>query len=313
MLAICAATPAAAEAATPTPTPAPAPASLPPDLVVLEQKMAVLQITSLRFTLTTKVIERHPSRDFAKLLQLFGLDSTITGEETLSPPAANVTLGLFGQPFTFRVIGTTAYLYFRQLGPLDGGRPWIRLGAGGFAELFTVEGSRGAPKPGAAPPSASFGQPAYAQPPFTKLAATLAGAAAVSELGPGLVDGAPVTRFVARLRPGQLESRTPRRLRRPRGLPRLPAVHVRLPPLPKPQLTLEVSFASSGMPVQIVLTEKVPGVTTSVTVGFPAINFPLTIAAPTAAETISVTEFKALTAKEKHRLAARHRHHKSKQ
>jgi hypothetical protein len=318
MLALCALTPAAAGAATPAPAPAPVPeptpTALPPDLVALEQKMAALQITSLRFTLTTKVIEQHPSREFAKLLQLFGLDSTVVGEETLSPPAANVTLGLFGQPFTFRIIGTTAYLYFRQLGPLDGGRPWIRLGPGGFGELLTVEGGSGAPKPHAAPLSAALGQPDYAQPPFTKLAATLAGATAVSELGPGLVDGGPVTRFVATLRPGQLESRTARRSRRIRRLPRLPAVHVRLPPPPpKPQLTLEVSFANSGMPVQIVLTEKLPGVTTTATVDFPAINFPLTIVAPTAAETISVAEFKALTAKQKRRRAARRKHHKSKQ
>lgn len=313
MLAICAATPAAAEAATPTPTPAPAPASLPPDLVVLEQKMAVLQITSLRFTLTTKVIERHPSRDFAKLLQLFGLDSTITGEETLNPPAANVTLGLFSFPLTFRIIGTSSWVYIRQLAPIDGGRPWVRLGPGGFAELLTIEGG-GAPPHRGPPLAPSVGQPDFAQPPFAKLAATLAGASAVSELGAAVVDGVPVTRFLATLRPGQLESRhTVSRSRQVIAVHQATRPHALRRPAGKPKRTLEVAFASTGMPVRIVLTQKMPDLTTSATIDFPAVNFPLTITPPAAAETISVAELKALEAREKRRRAARHKHHKSKQ
>jgi hypothetical protein len=67
------------------------------------------------------------------------------------------------------------------------------------------------------------------------------------------------------------------------------------------------------MPVRIVLTQKMPDITTSATIDFPAVNFPLTITSPAAAETISVAELKALEAKEKRRRAARHKHHKSKQ
>jgi hypothetical protein len=288
-------------------------APLPPDLLALEQKAAALQITSLRFTVATKLTERHPVRNLDELFKAVGLDSMITGEETLNPPAANVTLGLFGVPLTFRIIGTSAWVYVRQLAPLDGGRPWVRLGPGGFAELVTIEGAGAPPHrgPSLAP---SVGPPDFAQPPFAKLAATLAGASAVSELGAATVDGVPVTRFLATLRPGQLESRhTVSRSRqviavhhatRPRALRR---------PAAKPKLTLEVAFASTGMPVRIVLTQKMPDITTSATIDFPAVNFPLTITPPAAAETIGVAELKALEAKEKRRRAARHKHHKSKQ
>jgi hypothetical protein len=288
-------------------------APLPPDLLALEQKAAALQITSLRFTVATKLTERHPVRKLDKPFKAVGLDSTITGEETLNPPAANVTLGLFGVPLTFRIIGTSSWVYVRQLAPLDGGRPWVRLGPGGFAELVTIEGG-GAPPHRGPPLAPSVGQPDFAQPPFAKLAATLAGASAVSELGAAIVDGVPVTRFLATLRPGQLESRhAVSRSRqviavhqgiRPRALRR---------PAAKSKLTLEVAFASTGMPVRIVLTQKMPDITTSATIDFPAVNFPLTITSPAAAETISVAELKALEAKEKRRRAARHKHHKSKQ
>jgi hypothetical protein len=302
VLAIGFGTPAAAEASTPAPTP------LPPDLVTLEQKMAALQITSLRFTVATKITERHPSRDILKLLSLFGLDSKISGEATLVPPAASVTLGFFGQPLTFRIIGTTSYVYIRQLTANDGGRPWVRLGPGGLIELFTLGGGTGAHPPRAAPLPPTLGQPGYAQPPFAKLGSTLAGARAVSELGPAVVDGLPVTRFLAKLRPGQLESA--RALRRRR---RIAGIHVRLLPPPKPKLTLEVSFASSGLPVRIVLTEALPDERITATVDFPAVNFPLTIEPPAATETISIAELKALNAKEKRRRAASHKRHKSKQ
>jgi hypothetical protein len=314
MLAICAGAPAAAQAATPVPTPERTPAStpLPPDLVALEQKMAALQITSLRFAVATKVTERHPSR-LSKLLKLFGLGSTIVGEETLTPPAANVTLGLFGVSFTLRIIGAASWVYFRQLAGLDGRRPWVRLGPGGLFELFTVEDEKGPRTPRVAPLAPTLGQPDYAQPPFAKLAATLAGAAAVSELGPTVVDSVPVTSFLATLRPGQLESGRAVRtspLIVIRGRSRR---HVRLPPPPKPTISLEVSFAATGMPVRLVLTEKLPGFTTTGTVDFPAVNFPLAIEPPAAAETISVAQLKALEAKQKRDRAARHKHHKSKQ
>ena len=88
---------------------------------------------------------------------------------------------------------------------------------------------------------------------------------------------------------------------------------MRFPPPPKPKVTFEVSFASTGMPVRIVVTEKAPGFTTTATVDFPAVNFPLTIEPPAAAETITVAQLKSLEAKEKRRRAAQRKHRKSKQ
>jgi hypothetical protein len=286
----------------------PAPVTLPPDLVALEQKLGELKLTSLRFSVVTKLSGRHVSRETRKFFELFGLGSQITGEETLSPEAGEVTLSLFGQRMTLRVIGSSAWVSFPALIAHDGGRRWIALGPGGLVELFTLEEPAAAPSH-PEPLKSTVGQPDYAEPPFTKLEQQLAGARELHELGPGTADGQSVTRFRARLRPAQLEAKKPSpqlvRLRR----------RLHLPPPPTPKLTLEVAFAASGMPVRIVLAETLVGTTTTATVDFPAVNFPLTIEPPAAAETISIAELKTIAAEEKARARARtkRRHRKSKQ
>lgn len=257
-------------------------ATLPPSLVTIEQKMSGLEITSLRFSLTTSVSVPPGEHEALHLLKLLGLDEQMSGEVTTAPAAANVSLDFFGQPLTLRVVGKTVYAYFAKLGRADHGRPWIQFGRGGVAELFKVKGQRVRSK--GKTTEALAKEPKIAEPPFAELAKLFAGAREVSELGPATVDGQPVTRFIAVLEPTQLDSGTS-------------ASTARVPIPTSSTGTLEVAFASDGVPVQIIIARHSSTETASITVEIPAVNFPLTIEAPPAAQTISMRQIRKL---EKH-------------
>jgi hypothetical protein len=159
------------------------PASMPPNLQALEQKMTELKVTSLRFSEQTSVTVPHGEGKILDLLKLL-LGGGISGEGTTSPPAGNVVLSLFGHPLTFRAVGGTTYFYLRALGRIDHGRPWVKLGPGGLAELITVNGKHIKAPATSAP---KIGEPALAEPPFEGLRHALTGAREVRELGPGTI------------------------------------------------------------------------------------------------------------------------------
>jgi len=181
-------------------------AELPSGLPTLEQKMGELKISSLRFSLQKSVSVPPGDRELQRLFKLLGLDSRTSGEATTTPAAANVSLGFFGQTLSTRSVGNTVYLYFAKLAHYDHGRPWVRLGRGGLAELLRAHGhSR---LPGAKTTEPKPAEPKLAEPPFAALASTLAGAREVHELGLETVDGQSVTSFLAILEPAQLKSKS---------------------------------------------------------------------------------------------------------
>jgi hypothetical protein len=282
--------PGVASAAEPALAPIPAPehAPLPASLLALEQKMEELQVTSMRFSAETSFAVSHGSHRLKKLLKLL-LSTGISGEETFSPAAGNVTFTLFGHPFKLRVVGSTTYLYFRALDRPDHGRPWVKLGPGGLFELFKVNGKHvKLPKT----PESKMDQPALAEPPFTGLRKALAGAEEVRETGTGTLYGQPVTNFLAILEPEQLEHEKD-----------LASTSRRLPSPQPPMVTLETSLAQDGLPVRTVIAEHSQGLTVTATVNIPAINFPLVIEAPPASQTISIGQLHRLERR------ARRRHH----
>lgn len=252
-------------------------AVLPPELVALEQRTSELKLTSLRFTLAQST--SVPGHEVAKLLKLFGADSTTTGEETLAPPAANVSLDFLGSRLTARTVAGVDYVYVAKLSRLDHGRPWIRLGRGGLGELLTVNGHSAPIKPGATPQSSV---PTLAEPPFAALEKDLAGAREIHAVGPGTADGQPVTSFLAVLEPSQLESGE----RSPSKPPPTPAQ--------LPTTTLEVAFAHSGLPVRTIIRAQDSQLTDTETLEIPAVNFPLVINAPLEARTIGIRAFRRL-------------------
>jgi hypothetical protein len=254
-------------------------AVLPPELVAIEQHTNELKLTSLRFTLKESTVVPGGEHEVAKLLKLLGEDSTTTGEETLAPAAANVSLDLFGLRLTVRSVAGVDYAYIGKLARFDHDRPWIRLGRGGLGELFTVNGHPTPIKAGATPQSSV---PPLAEPPFSALENELAGAHEVRVLGAGTVSGQPVTSFLAVLEPGQLE-----------GQKRVP---LKSPPTPAqlPTTTLEVAFAPSGLPVRMIVRAQDSQLTDTGTLEIPAVNFPLVIDAPAKARTVGIRAYRRL-------------------
>ncbi len=283
-----------ASAAEPAPAPALAHPPLPPSLVGLEQKAEELKVTSLRFVAQSSVTLPRSDHQALRVLKALGADSQISGEETFSPAAGNVTFSLLGHPFTLRVVGKTTYVYLRALGRVDHGRPWIKLGRDGFAELITEE--NGKPLKPSKTSAPTIGAPALAEPPFTGLRKTLAGAEEVRETGTATLYGQPVTDFLAILEPEQLKRES------------LASMSHLLPPRQLPTVTMEVSLAQNGLPVRTVITTHDKGTTVTATVNIPAINFPLVIEAPPASQTVNVAQLRKLE-----RRARRHHHAKRKQ
>jgi hypothetical protein len=270
-------------------------ATLPPSLVALEQKTAELQVTTLRFSLQTSITAPKDEHQLASLLKLFGLDSKISGEVTIEPSASNVTFDLFTLPLTLRTVGKATYVYIAKLARYDHGRPWIELGPGGLGELFTVNGKPPTPSQPVKPQTQ---EPSLAEPPFTTLQKELAEAREVRELGPGTLDGQPVTRFLAVLERAQLKSEALA------SAARRPRVHN---PPPPPTATLEVSLSPTGLPMRTVIAESAGGLTTSATLEIPAVNFPLVIEAPPAAQTLSIVAYRKLERRVKARERRRER------
>ncbi len=264
-------------------TVASAAAVLPPELVALEQRTSELKLTSLRFTLGRSTIVPGGGHEVAKLLKLLGGDSTTTGEATLVPPAANVSLDFLGLRLTARTVAGVDYVYIGKLARLDHNRPWIRLGRGGLGELLTINGHPAPIKKDATPQSSV---PTLAEPPFAALEKDLAGAREVHVVGAGTVDGQPVTSFLALLEPSQLE-----------GEKRPPQKSAPTPAAQLPTTTLEVSFAQSGLPVRTIIRAQDSELTDTETLEIPTVNFPLVINAPPAARTIGIRAY--------HRLARR--------
>jgi hypothetical protein len=260
-----------------------------PNLQVLEQKMGELKVTSLRFSEKTSVTVPHGEGKILGLLKLL-LGGGISGEETTSPPAGNVVLSLLGHPLTFREVDNVTYFYLRALASKDHGRPWVKLGPGGFAELITVNGKH-VKAPATSEPK--IGEPALAEPPFEGLRKALAGAKEVREVGAGTLYGQPVTSFLAVLEPEQLKREH-----------LASAARLGVPAAQPSTATLEVSLAQNGLPVRTVITEDDQGTVISVTLEIPAINFPLVIAPPPASQTITVSQLREL----ERQARKRHRH-----
>lgn len=246
--------------------------------------MSELQLSSMRFSLETTIVLPHlkgKAGKLLKLLKLLGGDSRISGEVTTAPAAGNLSLQLFGHKFVLRTVKGAAYLYNRKLAHADHGRPWLRLGPRGLDELIPVRAGAKTTKPTSI-------EPKLAEPPFTKLTELLNGAEEVRELGPGELDGQPVTRFLATLEPAQL-----------RGKALASSAHAALaprPPLTPPTLTatLEVALASNGVPVRTKIRAQSHRTSTTITLEIPAVNFPLVIEAPPAAKTISLRRLREI-------------------
>jgi hypothetical protein len=289
---------AAASAPAPSPPAAPAPAAVPPDLQALEQKMLALKPTSERFSASINIAEKPkvngPAGGFN---HIFGHASSVlvpliavAGEVSLGPPPeASFTVSFLGIAISGRLIGSTLYTHEPDLSRLDGGRPWVEERNTSLAQALG-SASNG--------PGGSTGEPATG---FTAVAKLIAHAQSIAGLGPANVDGVPVTRFklavpIAALQKPVHSRRARARARRERKLF-------------APLLRVELALAETGLPVRtsIVIVGRHGKGELIEQSDITAIDVPVLVQAPPAAETIEAAQLHRLLRRRARRLAKRHR------
>ncbi len=276
-----------------------APVAVPPDLQALEQKMLALKPTSERFSASISIAENPKVKGpVGGFNHIFGHAGsllmpllTVTGEVSLGPPPeASFAASFFGIAISGRLIGSTLYTHEPYVSRLDGGRPWVEernqsLGHALGSSSLT--------------PGASGGEPGGD---FKGLPALIAHARSIAELGPANVDGQPVTRFKLSVPITALDK--PGHSRKARRRARIQ--HKLLEPL----LRVELFLAESGLPVRtsIVLIARHGKGEVIAQSDITAIDVPVLVQAPPAAETIEAAQLHRLLRRRARRLAAkRHR------
>lgn len=266
-------------------------AEAPADLLALEQQMGQLQANSERFS-----FQEELSLNEGLLGRGIPFDLLVAGrgEASDAPPQASLEAGLFGvSAEPVRMIGETSYRYERSAAEADGGRPWVR--------------STRKPSPtGALDPGGILGgDQGGKQGTFSKLIEELGRALAIEESGPATVDDQRVLEFDATLDPtpilAQLEKSTSSPPKAPlNSLLRIPSVggsRGSRKPVAPPSLKLELFIAPNGLPVRVRVTLAVEGVTVAVRVDTLAINVPVHVSPPPAAETIDEASLRRIEAR----------------
>lgn len=285
---------ASASAAGPPATPVPA--AVPPDLQALEQKMLALQPTSERFSASISIAEKPKVRGpVGGFNHIFGHASSVlvpllttAGEVSLGPPPeASFTVNFLGIAISGRLIGSTLYTHEPYVSRLDGGRPWVEERDTSLAKALGSEPNV---------PGGSTGEPGTG---FAALAKLMAHAQSIAELGPANVDGQPVTRFKLAVPIASLQKPVHSRKARARAR----RERKRFAPL----LRVELFLAETGLPVRtsvVVVARHDRGELIEQS-DITAIDVPVLVQAPPAAETITAAELKQLMRRHARRLAAR--------
>ncbi len=296
--------PAAAAASAP-PVP---PAAVPPDLGALEQKMLALQLTSERFSLSVSVAGKPGVKGLGGggVEQIFGRSSrvagavraaalqivpflTASGEASFVPPAMSVEMSLLGLKVDMRLVGTTLYTQDPLIAGLDGGRPWVEERGQTLAKAL---GST-SPLPG------SPGPPAQPRAGYAGLVQAIASARSIAEVGSATVDDQATRRFKLSIPLAPLEQRAKSQ---PHAAERM------LRKLFDPLARVELYIAEDGLPVRTTVVIGVRhGGELIVQSDVPAVDIPVSVVAPPAAQTISKATLERLMAK---RAKLRKRHGK---
>jgi hypothetical protein len=239
-------------------------AALPAAVTPLVAKMRTLSITSERFQATVAVRGKLP-RSLAKLR---GVSVKVAGEAVVSPPAAIFSTTVLNQTLSARLVNNTVYIDEPKLAAHDGGRPWI-------AKTITGTESALPSNPGIGTSSST---------PFAGLAEEIEGATQVKDLGSATVSGQAVTQVLLKVRPATLE-RGELTVKERDELVRL---HIH------PKATIELSVNAEGLPIRTVGLISLGKIKLAIGAEVLAVNFPLAVQAPAAAETITAAQLKAL-------------------
>jgi hypothetical protein len=243
--------------------------AVPPALQALEQKMEGLNVSTERFS--TKYEIATPSLKEGGFS--FGLAYGISGEATLSPLQANLTVNVAGKHTPERLVGETLYVYEPRLSHLDKGRPWVRIEHETLQKVIQFDPS-GNPQ--------SKGASTEARGAFSNLLSILQGALSVKQVGPTKVDGQAVTEFTASLSPQVLL-----------GVFTQQEIN-ELKLLGRPSVELLVYLSEAGLPVRTTLELRINGIGVSASVDITGTNQPVAVTAPAISETITQAQRRSL-------------------
>ncbi len=301
LLAFAAIAPAAQPSASAAAPPAAvAPVAVPPDLQALEQKMLALKPTSERFSATVDVAEKPTVKGpVGGFKHIFGHASaiatpllTLAGEVSFgTPQEASIDGTFLGIPISLRLIGTTLYAREPFIAKLDGGRPWVEERNKSLAEAL---GSQ------PAGPGGSGGAPGAG---FKSLTALIGRARSIVELGPATIDGQAATGFRLSIPLAALLKR---------GHSRQDRLRARIQhKLFAPLVRVELFLTETGLPVRtslILYVRHGKGELIEQS-DITAIDVPVLVQAPPAAETITAAELERAVRRHARRVAARRRKH----
>ncbi len=129
------------------------PPAQPAELQALEQHMSELTVTSERIAGKETISGKLPH----KLGSAKSLSTEFSGEQSLSPEFANVTVKVAGRSLTILQLGQTLYTHDPSIAAHDGGRPWVaeslsaKNGLFGSSPSLGGRGSRGSGAPSPTP------------------------------------------------------------------------------------------------------------------------------------------------------------------
>ncbi|HST33936.1 MAG TPA: hypothetical protein VLJ80_10520 [Solirubrobacteraceae bacterium] len=267
------------------------PPAQPPELQALEQHMSELTVSSQRLTGKESIGGKLPR----KLAPLKGLSTEFSGEESIAPAFANVTLKLAGRSVTLLQLGSTLYTHDPSIARIDGGRPWV---------MESLTGKRGqfGSKPSLGTSGVGGGGTLLNPTPFKSDAELIKEGTNVHALGASTVDGQATVGFAGvvtarRLAESALSKKQVARLHRE---------HVKL------KASFEVFIAANGVPVRMKVVLAIGKVRVNVSADVLAIDFPVTVPAPPpAAETIGAAELEKIEAARLKKLLKKlKKHHK---
>jgi hypothetical protein len=238
-----------------TPTVASIPAAVQP----LIAKIEALPVTSERYTVRTRASGTKTVKlpDGRRRRVSRSLSTSVTGEASLAPLAAKLyKKGSSGQ-LSSVAIGSKVYVYSPSR--KHKGRPWLLLAGVSAATLFPFHG-----QDNPAIEMNAGGTGTYAE--LVDLLATANGA--VTVVGSAVVDGQQTTELKATVRPLALIQGTTSK----QG----------------GELTeqLEAFVTETGLPVRVIRSERLSGISVSETTDILAVNVPVVVKAPPASKTI---------------------------
>jgi hypothetical protein len=244
---------------------APTVASIPAAVQPLIAKIEALPVTSERYTVTTHASGTQtiklPGGKRRKVSR--STSTSATGEASLAPLAAKLyKKGSSGQ-LSSVAVGSKVYVYSPSR--KHKGRPWLLLAGVSAATLFPFHG-----QDNPAIEMNAGGTGTYAE--LIDLLATANGAVTVG--GSALVDGQQTTELKATVRPFALIQGTTSK--------------------ESGELTeqLEAFVTETGLPVRVVRSERIEGISLSETTDVLAINVPVTVKPPPADKTIGEARLK---------------------